>query len=130
MSLARNNVQRPGSRAWFTFQDIKPANTPQCMSFWYIHIQLLLKYLHINFNEKLAILFLYNYNYLLHSHRVPLQVVDRGMLTRNGRYCRNKIPGTDQSSICSLQEDIDLSKARGKKPRSQITWSSRLGVRC
>ncbi|KAJ9580899.1 hypothetical protein L9F63_023923, partial [Diploptera punctata] len=36
MSLARNNVQRPGSRAWFTFQEIKPANTPQCLSFWFV----------------------------------------------------------------------------------------------
>ncbi|PSN54331.1 hypothetical protein C0J52_10678 [Blattella germanica] len=26
----------PRSRAWFTFQDIKPANTPQCMSFWFV----------------------------------------------------------------------------------------------
>ena len=26
-----------------------------------------------------------------------------------------------------MQEDIELSKSRGRKPRSQITWSSRLG---
>jgi hypothetical protein len=27
-----------------------------------------------------------------------------------------------------LQFDIDLSRARGRKPWSKITWSSRLGV--
>jgi hypothetical protein len=33
--LARNNVQRPGSRAWFASVEMKPTTTPQCMSFWW-----------------------------------------------------------------------------------------------
>ena len=33
------------------------------------------------------------------------------------------------TASAALQEDIDLSKARGRKRQSQITWSSRLGVR-
>ncbi|PNF30522.1 hypothetical protein B7P43_G09951 [Cryptotermes secundus] len=36
MALARNNVQRPGSRAWFSFQEMKATTLPQCMSFWFV----------------------------------------------------------------------------------------------
>ncbi|XP_069694256.1 MAM and LDL-receptor class A domain-containing protein 1-like [Periplaneta americana] len=36
MALARNNVQRPGSRAWFTSQELKPSTMPRCMSFWFV----------------------------------------------------------------------------------------------
>lgn len=34
MALARNNVQRPGSRAWFASLEMKQTTMPRCMSFW------------------------------------------------------------------------------------------------
>ena len=40
-----------------------------------------------------------------------------------------KYPGRTKLASAALQEDIELSKARGRKPRWQITWSSRLRVR-
>ena len=40
-----------------------------------------------------------------------------------------KYPERTKVASAALQEDIDLLKARGRKPRSQITWSSGLGVR-
>lgn len=36
MTLARSNVQRPGSRAWLTAKEVRNQNQPRCMSFWYI----------------------------------------------------------------------------------------------
>ena len=40
-----------------------------------------------------------------------------------------KYQGQTKVASAALQEDIDLSKARGRKPRSEITWFFRLGVR-
>ncbi|XP_063218533.1 MAM and LDL-receptor class A domain-containing protein 1-like [Bacillus rossius redtenbacheri] len=36
MALARNNVQRPGSKAWFTSPELKGSSNPTCVSFWYV----------------------------------------------------------------------------------------------
>ncbi|XP_066995484.2 MAM and LDL-receptor class A domain-containing protein 1 [Anabrus simplex] len=36
MTLARNNVQRPGSRAWFMSQELKGSETARCLSFWFV----------------------------------------------------------------------------------------------
>ncbi|XP_046406809.1 MAM and LDL-receptor class A domain-containing protein 1-like [Ischnura elegans] len=36
MALAKNNVQRPGSRAWIMSREFKGGLGPQCISFWYI----------------------------------------------------------------------------------------------
>ncbi|GLG93676.1 Uncharacterized protein GBIM_01019 [Gryllus bimaculatus] len=36
MTLARNNVQRPGSRAWFTSPELAGGETPRCLSFWFV----------------------------------------------------------------------------------------------
>ena len=38
------------------------------------------------------------------------------------------IPGNKITSTAARQFDIDLSRARGRKPWPKITWSSRLGV--
>ncbi|CAG2055387.1 unnamed protein product [Timema podura] len=34
MTLARSNVQRPGSRAWFASHKLKASSLPLCVSFW------------------------------------------------------------------------------------------------
>jgi len=39
-----------------------------------------------------------------------------------------KKPGRTKTSTAALQFDIGLSRATGRKLRSKITWSSRLGV--
>jgi len=39
-----------------------------------------------------------------------------------------KYPGWTKTSPAARQFDIDLSRARGRKPWPKITWSSRLGV--
>ncbi|XP_049780981.1 MAM and LDL-receptor class A domain-containing protein 1-like [Schistocerca cancellata] len=36
MTLARNNVLRPGSRAWFLSPEYKGSENAQCLSFWYV----------------------------------------------------------------------------------------------
>ena len=61
---------------------------------------------------------------LLVSHRMPPRVADRGMLARYGGYQGDKIPGADQT----LRLTEGSVKARGRKPRKKIAWSSRLGV--
>jgi len=38
-----------------------------------------------------------------------------------------KYPGRTITSTAAQQFDIDLSRARGRKPSSKITWSHRLG---
>ena len=48
---------------------------------------------------------------------------------RIGECSPDKNPGRTKVASAALQEDIALTKARGRKPRSKITWSSRLGVR-
>jgi hypothetical protein len=48
---------------------------------------------------------------MLVSHRAPPQVVDRGTLTRYGGY-----RGWTKTNTAAWQFDIDLSRARGKKP--------------
>ena len=59
---------------------------------------------------------------------VSPQVLDRWMLIRLAGIEGIKYSGQTKVASASLQEDIDLSKARGRKPRSQITWPSRLGM--
>ena len=39
-----------------------------------------------------------------------------------------KYPGRTKTSTAALQFDTGVSRARGRKPWSKITWSSRLGV--
>jgi len=34
MTLARSNVQRPGTRAWFTSKEVRNQAQTRCMSFW------------------------------------------------------------------------------------------------
>jgi hypothetical protein len=65
---------------------------------------------------------------LLVSHRVPTGMVDRGTLARYGGYGGNKIPGADQTNTAALRLTEGSVKARGRIPRKQITWTSRLGV--
>ena len=60
---------------------------------------------------------------------MPAHGEDGGMLKRYGEYGGKKYPRADKVASVALQEEIDLLKARGRKPRSQINWSSRLGVR-
>nr|CAD7575255.1 unnamed protein product [Timema californicum] len=36
MTLARSNVQRPGSRAWFASHKLKASSLPLCVSFWFV----------------------------------------------------------------------------------------------
>jgi len=50
------------------------------------------------------------------SHRAPPQVADRVTLTRYGGYRGNKITGWTKTSTAAQQFDIDLSRARGRKP--------------
>jgi hypothetical protein len=50
------------------------------------------------------------------------------MLARYGGYWGNKIPGADQNQYRCLAVDKGSVKARGRKPRKKITWSSRLVV--
>ena len=39
-----------------------------------------------------------------------------------------KYPGRTKTSTAALQFDTVVSRARGRKPSSKITWSSGLGV--
>ena len=52
-----------------------------------------------------------------------------GMFIKYGGWRGNKHLWRTKVASAALQEDIDLSKARGRKPQWQITCSSRLGVR-
>jgi len=48
---------------------------------------------------------------------VPPQVVDRGMLTRYGRYRENKIPqGGPKLALLPCSFDTGILRARGRKP--------------
>ena len=53
-----------------------------------------------------------------------LRCPKRGMLTRYGSYRQNKIIGADQNSICCLAGRHKFVNARGRKPRTQIAWST------
>jgi hypothetical protein len=39
-----------------------------------------------------------------------------------------KYPGWTKTGTAARQFDIELSRERGRKPRTKITWPSRLGV--
>ncbi|KAL0267745.1 UNVERIFIED_CONTAM: hypothetical protein PYX00_009926 [Menopon gallinae] len=36
MTLAKSNIQRPGSRAWLVSKEIRAQTKPRCLSFWYM----------------------------------------------------------------------------------------------
>ena len=51
------------------------------------------------------------------------------MLDRYGGYRGNKIPGADQNQYRSIAVDRGICKGwRKKTSKTEITWSSRLGV--
>jgi len=55
-------------------------------------------------------------DFLLVSHRVPPQVVDRGRLARYGGYWGNKIPRMDQNQHHFLLEMGDLQRLGEETP--------------
>ena len=65
---------------------------------------------------------------LLVSHRVPPRVADRGMSPDMDGTGEIKHPGQTKTSTTALGLTEGSVKARGRKPRKQITWSSRLEV--
>jgi hypothetical protein len=65
---------------------------------------------------------------MLVFHRAPPRVADRGMLPRYGGYRGKKYAGRIKTSAAALLFDTGVSIARGRKPRPNITCSSRLGI--
>ena len=65
---------------------------------------------------------------LLVSHRMPPRVADRGMPPDMEGTREIKYPRQTKTSTTALRLTEGSVKARGRKPRKQITWSSRFGV--